>query len=151
MKKNYYKQGTFIVKNPNKYKGQYPIIYRSSAEFSLMKFADTNSHVLYWQSESVPIPYIKPTDGKIHRYYIDFTFYIKANDGTISKYLIEYKPFKQTQLPIKGKKTDRTFLTETMNYAINMQKWKAAREFARANGMKFVVFTEKDLDKLLNN
>jgi hypothetical protein len=141
----YYKQGVFTPKHPEKYKGTYPIFYRSSPEFLLMKFADANSKILYWQSESVPIPYIKPTDGKIHRYFIDFTFYLQEKDGTLSKYLIEYKPFKQTLLPVKGKKRDRTFLTEQMNYVINQAKWKAAREFANYHGMKFLVVTEKDL------
>ena len=146
MSANYYKQGKFIIKNPEKYKGQYPIIYRSGAEFRIMKWADNNPNIIYWQSESAPIPYIKPTDGKIHRYFIDFTFYTRNKDGSIGKYLVEYKPSRQTQMPVKGRKSERTFLMEQMNYVVNMAKWKAAREFAKANGMRFMIITEKDLD-----
>jgi len=146
----YYCQGVFIPKHPEKYKGTQPIVYRSNPERRLMIFADNSSRIAYWQSESVPIPYIKPTDGKIHRYYIDFTFYFQENDGKLSKYLIEYKPFNQTQLPVKTpRKRDRTFLMEQMNYAVNQAKWKAAREFAQANGMKFLVITEKELGQPL--
>jgi hypothetical protein len=146
---SYYSKGIYTPKHPEKYKGRHPIVYRSAPEKRLMLFADNNSNIIYWQSESVPIPYIKPTDGKLHRYYIDFTFFLKEKDGSISKYLIEYKPFKQTQLPIKGKKSDRSFLIEQLDYAVNQAKWKAGREFARSNGMKFVVLTEKDLEPLL--
>jgi hypothetical protein len=38
---------------------------------------------------------------------------------------------------------------EQMNYAVNQAKWKAAREFAQANGMKFIVITEKELGQPL--
>jgi|TARA_R110000822_G_scaffold285247_1_gene406603 hypothetical protein len=143
---NYYKQGVFNPKNPKKYKGVSPIIYRSGPEFRLMKFADNSDKIIYWQSESVPVPYIKPTDGRVHRYYIDFTFYFKEKDGTISKFLIEYKPWKQTQLPVRGRKSEKTWVTEQYNYVVNQAKWKAARQFAKSVGMKFIVLTEKNLD-----
>lgn len=142
----YFKQGVFKPKNPKKYKGAHPIIFRSGPELRLMKFADENDRVIYWQSESVPIPYVKPIDGRVHRYYIDFTFFFQRKDGEIDRYLIEYKPFKQTLLPVRGKKTEKTFLTEQVTYATNQAKWRAASQFAKSQGMKFIVLTEKDLN-----
>lgn len=146
MSTTYYKQGVYPIKNPQKYKGILPAIYRSQPELSIMIWMDKNDRIVEWTSESVIIPYIKPTDGKIHRYFIDFSCKFRENNGSITKYIIEYKPLKQTQLPIpSNRKKERTFLMEQMNYAINMAKWKAAREYARSEGLKFLIITEKDL------
>jgi hypothetical protein len=140
-----YKQGIYHPFNPQKYKGTTPIIYRSHPEYKLMYFFDHRPNIVEWSSESIVIPYLKPTDGKIHRYFVDFTCVLKDLNGNLIKYLVEYKPLKQTIMPEKGKKTEKTFLTEQLTYGINMSKWKSAREYAHKHNMKFLILTEKDL------
>ena len=48
-----YAKDEFIPKNPEKYSGKYPIIYRSSWEMTLMNVFDNHPNVLTWQSESL--------------------------------------------------------------------------------------------------
>ncbi len=142
-----YRQGIYKPKNPLKYKGSYPIVYRSFPEAILFKWFDNNNFILEWSSESIPIPYIKPTDNKIHRYFVDFWVKFKNQQtGEITKYLIEYKPFKQTIPPIESKnKKTSTILHEKLVFVINMAKFKSAREYCEKNNMKFLILTEKDL------
>jgi hypothetical protein len=142
---NPYTQGIYTPRNPTKYKGTLPPTYRSRPELRLMRFFDDNSKIVEWTSESIIIPYIKPIDGKIHRYYVDFSCVLKESNGTLVRYLIEYKPYKQTIMPSKGKKSERTFLMEQLNYSTNMSKWKSAREYTHSHNMKFLILTENDL------
>jgi hypothetical protein len=144
MSRNPYKQGIFRPLNPNKYKGTYPIIYRSGLELSFMKWVDNNNTILEWGSESVVIPYVKPNPegkNKIHKYYVDFNATIKTDTG-FKRYLIEVKPFKQTQPPkYKGK----NILYENFQWAVNSAKWAAAQKWCEKNNHKFLILTEKDL------
>lgn len=145
-----WKQGEFTPLHPDKYNGSTPIVYRSSLELTVMRFFDKISHVQSWGSETIIIPYIKPTDGKLHRYYTDFNVTMKLGDGEVLKYLIEVKPYKQTIPPTNhGNKKPRTLLTEQINYAINTAKWNAARQWADKNGYIFTTFTEKDINKFM--
>lgn len=145
MTKIYYQQGIFQAKNLQRYKGTLPIIYRSRAEFQMMKLFDCSSKVIEWASESVIVPYVKPTDGKVHRYFIDFYVKERNADGSTTKWLYEYKPYRQRIPPIKGRKSERTWLTEQMTWATNQCKWKAAEAYAKTIGAKFVILSEKDL------
>ena len=145
-----YKQGVFTPNHKEKYKGTTPICYRSSLELKYMRWLDSNSNIIQWGSESVTIPYIKPTDGKIHRYYIDFDFIIKDRHGKRHKFLIEVKPAKQCAPPKKGKKSKKTLLQEQITWATNSAKWTAARDWAKKHGYKFTIVTETDI-KNLNN
>ena len=43
------------------------------------------------------------------------------------------------------RKQKRTLLKEQYMYALNNAKWKAARAWAKTNGYKFIIVTEKDL------
>lgn len=144
--RNPYKQGLFNPRNKEKYKGTHPIIYRSALELSFMRWADSNSRIVEWGSESIIIPYVKPkldtSKPKIHRYYPDFNITMHSNEG-LKKYLIEVKPLKQTQppKPRKGKNTIR----EQYTYAVNDAKWKAASAWCKANNYNFQILTEKDL------
>lgn len=115
-----------------------------------MRFFDTSSFVVEWGSESIIIPYIKPTDGKMHRYYTDFNVKMKARDGSINKFLIEVKPYKQTIPPTNhGNKKPKTLLMEQVTYAINYAKWDAAKQWCKKNGYQFTTFTEKDINKYI--
>lgn len=143
---NYYCQGVFKPKNPKKYNGTFPIVYRSRPELMLMQWFDIKDAILEWSSESIIIPYIKPTDGRLHKYYLDFSCKFINKDGQVTRYIIEYKPFKQTQMPVKTKnKKERTYLVEQMTYAINQAKWNAAEQFAKHNGMNFMIITERNM------
>ena len=147
MKKNPYKQGVFRPINKDKCKSQV-CIYRSGLELKYMRWLDSNSNIVSWGSESVAIPYIKPTDGKIHRYYIDFDFVIKDKQGKHHKFLIEVKPEKQCSPPKKGRKARKTLLQEQITWATNSAKWSAAKGWAKSHGYKFTIVTENDIKSL---
>lgn len=145
-KKGDYSQGTFIPKNPEKYKGTLPIVYRSSWEAKFMRFCDYNESVISWGSETIVIEYHDPVANRIRRYYTDFIIKINNGDGNISTQVIEIKPYKQTIPPIiKNRKNKIALLKEQKTYATNMAKWSAAKHICKKKGWNFVVLTEKDL------
>jgi hypothetical protein len=141
-----YIQGKFCPKNIDKYKGTFPIIYRSSMELKSMRWMDNNNNVLKWTSETIIIPYISPTDGKMHRYFTDLSCEMKMKDGSIKKLLIEVKPEKQTLPPVEtARKKQKTILYERYNYAVNCAKWEAAKKWCSKKGYMFLILTEKHL------
>ncbi len=145
-----YKQGIFTPMRPKKYIGTYPVVYRSSLELAVMRFFDSNTSVVAWGSESIIIPYTKPTDGKVHRYYTDFNVKIVDQAGKLQKYVIEVKPYKQTIPPTKhGNKKKKTLVYEQLSFAINTAKWTSAREWAKKHGYVFSIITEKDINRLI--
>lgn len=144
-----YKQGVYKPTNLGKYIGdQSNIVYRSSWEMRFMKWCDRTPGVLEWSSEETIIPYICGTDGKPHRYFIDFKIKVKSVDG-IKTFLVEIKPFCQTQKPQPPKrntqKSKERYLNECKTYIKNQSKWKAAEQYAEKRGQKFIVLTEKQL------
>jgi hypothetical protein len=148
MKKNRkYTQGIYHPKNPKKYTGTIPIIYRSKLELSSMRYLDNNVNILTWGSESVIIPYISPKDGKMHRYYVDLVASLKDRNGVIKKLLIEVKPEKQTKPPtITNRKKQSTLIYEKVTWAVNQCKWDAARQWAKSKGYTFLILNEKHLN-----
>lgn len=139
----------------SKFKGN-KIVYRSSLELMAFNFLDTCSEILAWSSESVIVPYVKPTlkeDSEldtdkinIHKYFVDLWVLIKQPNGELKSFLIEIKPKKQCFKPRKtAKKSDKTYITEMLTYAVNQAKWNAARKFAKSHNMTFIIWTEKDL------
>jgi hypothetical protein len=119
--------------------------YKSSLELSGFKYADFNKNIVKWSVEPYPIRYIKPTDNKSHRYYIDML--VQFKDGT--KFLVEIKPKAQTLPPKKPvkvtQKTIKRYKNEIITYNINQAKWNAAIEFGKVNGTIFTILTEKEL------
>ena len=98
MGKNF-RKGLFQPKNPDKYIGDLEnIIYRSSWELTFMHFLDSNNKILEWASEPFPIPYVKPTTQRVHRYFPDFFIAFEDKEGNIKRELIEVKPKQQTKL-----------------------------------------------------
>jgi hypothetical protein len=148
MKKNQkYTQGIYQPKNPEKYKGSTPIIYRSKLELLSMRYLDNNPNILTWGSESIVIPYQSPKDGKLHRYFVDLVASLKDRSGKIQKLLIEVKPEKQTRPPtITNKKKQSTMLYEKVTWAVNQAKWDAARQWAKSKGYTFLILNEKHLN-----
>lgn len=140
-----FKQGLFVMKNPEKYKGKTPPFYRSSYEFAFMCFCDRDENVLEWSSESNIVNYICPTDGKRHAYWVDNYVKLKTDTG-VKKYLVEVKPHKFTLPPVsKGKRKSSSLLYEQATYIKNQAKWLAAKKYAEEYGMEFMVITEKHL------
>lgn len=145
---NNYSQGWYTPKNPEKYVGDVTKIrYMSSWELELHKFFDNNSKIIRWSSENIAIPYIKPTDGRLHRYYPDYWVEYVNKDGVIVRELIECKPRTQTRQPRKQRGTGKASLYETVQFAVNAAKWSAAIEWCKQHGMTFRIVTEKSIFK----
>lgn len=118
---------------------------RSSWETRFANWCDKNPSIVRWSSEETVIPYICPTDNKLHRYFIDFKIKVQQKDGTTRTYLIEIKPLKQTFPPeFPGKRTKK-YLVESYGFLKNQAKWKAATEYAKDRGWEFKILTEKEL------
>ena len=58
-------------------------------------------------------------------------------------WLIEIKPDKETRIPTSGRRTKR-FISESMTYVKNVNKWEAASEYAKDRGWNFAIWTEKN-------
>ena len=119
--------------------------FKSSLELIAIKYCDFNKHIVKWSLEPFNIKYIKPTDGKYHRYYVDLFIEFSTGD----KFLVEIKPKSETTEPKKpktvSKKSIRNYEKAKITYAINKAKWEAATEFALTNKMKFIILTEEQL------
>ena len=136
-----YANGKFTVKNPEKYMGKRSPTYRSSWEFAFMNFCDNNPAVINWTSESLKIPYFNPVSGKQTIYVPDFLIvYVDANQKQHTE-VVEIKPSTETTMESARSYRDK------LSVAINMAKWAAADNWARANNMRFRVITEYDIFK----
>lgn len=139
-KKSRYDQGYI---NPTSCKKLFPtmtkqeIIYRSSYEKKFITWLESNKSVKYWGSECLKIPYLY-IDGKMHNYYPDY--FIEMVDG--SCIVVEIKPHNQTIKPINEN------CWAYKEYAKNMCKWRATKEFCDAKGYQFKILTEKSISKL---
>ena len=132
--------GRYSVKNPSKYEGDpTKVMYRSLWERHAFKHCDDSSNIVKWSSEEVVIPYLYEVDRKYHRYFMDLKIVYK-NGTTV---LVEIKPDGQTRPP-KGARRTKRYLTESLTYVKNMNKWRAAEEYAKDRGWHFVIWTEKN-------
>jgi hypothetical protein len=147
--KSGFTQGYFKPKNPTKYVGPEPIIYRSSWERKFMMWCDVNEGVITWSSEPVEIPYWSKLHSKKRTYYPDFYIKIKKHDGNIEHILVEIKPESQIKKPkpptTNSKKALKNYKFLAEQYVVNRDKYNAAQEFANGRGWRFVVMTEKSL------
>lgn len=140
-----FSKGYYTPRHPEKYVGDLTkrkIVYRSSWELDFCRFLDNNTSVIRWGSEEFAIPYVKPTDKRVHKYYPDFWIEYVDKDGNVIQEVIEIKPSTQVQRPTTVGKKQKQQLYEQITYAINMAKWKAAQEFCDKYGMKFRIITE---------
>ncbi|NJO62841.1 MAG: hypothetical protein HC836_32840 [Richelia sp. RM2_1_2] len=129
----------FTPKHPEKYKGTYPIVARSSWELAVFTKFDLHPNVIQWASESVSIPYQNPITGKFARYVPDLlVVYLDKNNKQHAE-LIEIKPMRETLLERARTKRDK------LSVAINTAKWRAAMAFCQRNNLKFRVLTEEQL------
>lgn len=150
--KSKFRQGYYILNNPDKYIGDpTKIIYRSSWEYKFCRYCDDSTNVLKWSSEPFPIKYISPIDGKEHDYYIDF--YMRGiKDGQEIDYLVEVKPAASLLKPVfEGIQTMaklKNFNYAAKTFIINTAKFSAAKAHAESIGYKFIIVTEDFLFKV---
>ena len=133
-------RGKFQMTQPEKYVGTKVPTYRSSWEFSFMKFCDTNMSVQKWASEAVQIPYRDPLTGRQTVYVPDFFIQYADAKGRMQVELIEVKPQNQTVFEKVGKNRNNQ-----LQYAKNQVKWRAAYEWCARQGIKFRILNEQDL------
>jgi len=148
-------QGWYKLRNPQKFikvidehmqssRDGY-LLYKSSLEKKMMQYCDLNKFVKCFSLEPFAIPYVKPTDGKVHRYYVDF--YLEFCTG--HKVLVEIKTFAETRKPLKPKrlnaKTVQAYNEAMQTFLINMAKWKYAKEFCNKHSFEFLILTENEL------
>jgi hypothetical protein len=133
-------QGTFNLKNPDKYIGLGTPRYRSSWEFAVMKMLDENAGIQQWASESIKIPYRDPLTGKHTVYVPDFlVVYVDSKQQKHAE-LWEVKPKSQTVLESVGKNK-----YNQAHFIKNQAKWQVARQWAKKQGLAFRILTEHDL------
>lgn len=132
-------QGSYTVKNPQKYVGKGAPRFRSGWEFAFMTFCDNNDHILQWASESISIPYRNPLTGKQTIYIPDFLITYRNRNNQVIAELIEIKPKKQSVIESKTSQRDRAAV------AVNYAKWDAAMKWCKRNGLTFRVVTEDDI------
>ena len=133
-------QGKFRLKFPEKYSGTRMPTYRSSWEYTFMKFCDEHPSVSQWASEAVQIPYRNPLTGKQTIYVPDF-FIVYADKGGKQKVeLVEVKPKNQAVKENLGRSRNNQ-----AHYIMNMAKWSAAKSWCKQKGIFFRVITEEDI------
>lgn len=142
------RQGKYTLINPKKYQGDpNKVRYMSSWELNFHKFLDCNDNVLAWSSESIKIPYLKPTDSRVHVYLPDYWVMFRTKSGDIIEEIMEVKPDNQTRAPRSVGKNKKYQLYEQLTWAVNEAKWKAAELYCLKKGIKFRIVTEKHLFK----
>ena len=149
-----YYQGYYKLQNEQKYIGDVTdIVYRSSWESKFMEYCDSNPHVKKWSSRTIKIAYVD-NNGHRHTYTPDFYFEIDNTDDAMSpiKYLAEITPDVTTKQPVLpnniNEKNLKNLKHQFAKFAKNKCKWTYAREWCNDNDMKFLIITEKYLNKL---
>lgn len=133
-------QDRYVIKNPQKYIGKKQPFYRSSWEFSFMRFCDLDERILKWASEAISIPYKDPLTNRNTIYVPDFLIVYADKSGMIHNEIIEIKPQNQTLLEKVGKNRKNQ-----LHYIKNQAKWQAAYAFCKKQGLTFRVLNEQDL------
>lgn len=132
-------KGLFTPQNPQKYTGDYPIVFRSTWELEFMQYCDQHPDVMQWASEPTKIPYPNPLNGKQSIYIPDFLVTYLKSGGSKSTKLIEIKPLHEAS---------ESHARNTKDVAIrakNEAKWGAATQWAGRRGIDFLVLTEAEL------
>lgn len=136
--------GTYKPKNPEKYIGENPPVYRSSWEYKVFKFFDENKNVSQWASEMIKIIYRNPLTGKLSHYIPDLLVEYVDKNGRRHLELVEVKPLAETvEINLKGKSRQTDF--QKMRMIVNHAKWKAAKEWCKMHKIHFRILTEEDI------
>lgn len=152
-------KGWYKISNPSKFirpideymestinrDGNTYVQYKSGLERIAFCYADLNPKIKYFSVEPFNIPYLKPTDNKVHRYFIDMFLEFVTGD----KFLVEIKSHHETIPPEKPRVNTARSVIRYKNavetYMINQAKWKSAKQFAEKRGMRFIILTENEL------
>lgn len=136
-KKSRFKQG---IINPNTCTKLYdsmknePIKYQSALELQFIRYCESCSSIAKWANEPISIKYYSRLDKGVHEYFPDFI--IESTSG--QRTLIETKPYEQAVKPAAN-----ASLWLKQQWVKNVDKWKAAQQFAADHGMKFMIVTEQ--------
>jgi hypothetical protein len=133
-------RGKFTMSQPGKYVGTKMPTFRSSWEWSFMRFCDTNPSVQKWASEAISIPYRDPLTGRQTIYVPDFFIQYVDKNNKMHVELIEVKPASQHILERVGKNK-----YNQAQFVKNQAKWTAANAWCKQQGIKFRVLNENDL------
>lgn len=132
-------KGMFTPQYPQKYTGEYPIIWRSSWELEFMRYCDNHPDVMEWASEPTKIPYSNPLNGKQSIYIPDFLVTYRGKNKQQSIKLIEIKPLHEASEAYARNGKDVAIR------ARNEAKWGAATQWAARRGIDFLVLTEAEI------
>lgn len=133
-------KGIYKIQNPDKYTGEYPIIYRSSWEHEFMVYCDNHPDVVEWASEPVSIPYKDPTRERKQSLYVpDFLVTIINKSKETTTKLIEIKPMAEALT--EHARTNKDAVVKMKNDA----KWAAAQAWSMRRGIDFQVMHEGDM------
>lgn len=136
------KVGQFTPNNPDRYRGKYPIIFKSLLEAKMMLYLDINENVKSWTYEPLSIEYIDHSSKKRkRRYWIDFMAEMYVNN-VLKRVWIETKSSGETKRPT-NKRNSMALLESTKTYIKNVSKWKAAQALAKKHGAEFMIITEE--------
>jgi len=135
------KTGTYLLKNPEKYCGSQPPVYKSNLEYLFCRYADTNPAVVSWGYENAVVKYLDRScsPAKVRRYYVDFVCKIRVGPAFKTVW-VEIKNSCEATKP-GPKAAPKTVLT----WIKNSCKWQAARMVAKQRGYDFRILTEKEL------
>lgn len=144
-----YKQGTYEVKNKDKYIGTKDPRYLSSFELAVWQWCDRSPSVVKWGAEVVVVDYFNPVKNRKARYIVDLYLKYVNKQGETREEIIEIKPVDQCRPPKKGrgKKAESTFLQESLTWATNQAKWEAATKYATDRKWTFRLLTEQSIFK----
>lgn len=145
--------------NLGKYLGTKRLICKSSWEYYLFTFFDTNENIKNWLYEEIKISYFNPVKNCYSVYFPDFFINVNDVNSSARQYLIEVKPEKFLHKPILGappktknantmrkyEQTIRRYNTESLAYAQNSQKWSAARLWCAQHNITFLLISEKNV------
>lgn len=153
--KSRYKQTVLRVGPESGYIGQESTIrIMSSYEMKAVRIIKTlfkAGRIKGWTSEETVIQYELPTDGSIHKYYVDFT--LLMTDGS---YLhIEVKPSSECFPPVQPRKTSpksiENYKNQVQTFIKNQAKWEATEKWclneSKRSGIqhRFIKWTEVEL------
>jgi len=161
--KDFYHQGKYSPKNPQKYLGDLlNVVFRSKWEWCFMCYCDQNPLISKWSCEHIIIPY-QDSKGRYHRYYPDFYIErIDPNDpNKFVRAIIEIKPsteispaflnpdgsIKPPEIYLKKvtAKSMESYEYQLKTYQKNLQKWTRAKDWCKKHSMEFVLMSEKYL------
>lgn len=133
-----FQNGTYQVKNAEKYVGKHAPNYRSGWELNIMRMFDNHPNIIAWASESHRIPYINPVTGKKSSYVPDFFVVYVDKHGKKHAEMIEVKPSNQIIGNAKSK-------YDKAHAVINEAKWRFAKQYCDQQGIGFRIITENEI------